>query len=327
MSTSLRVLLYRIGSSSCRNIASRIDASYCRRAGIDRAEIGTHKWRRTVTGSGLPEIVERIRANGTAVALFTNGLLVNDENVDELCRLFAKIHVSVDGATAEVHDKIRARAGSFSGAMSALETLNRAVGERRSAGTPCPQFGIDTVIIRSNFHQIEAICRDLTRRFSNMSFLNLGPAVPSGVATGKLYSVQELLSQEQLAQIRDPAFVAKTRALLPAQINEYRLTDNFVLAMDPVRIARGAARENLMHLEADGSVRSMAIYEGTVGNILYDSVDVLWERVLAARQHPVVLDALSSIDTMEEWADAARRIDLHFASDANRKRIHLRTAT
>jgi len=110
---------------------------------------------------------------------------------------------------------------------------------------------------------------------------------------------------------------------VPAHI-DVDLTDNYVLSMAPELVAESPGIEKLMHVEADGGVRSMAIYEGTVGNLLNEPPDVLWDRVLEARRHPVVVEALSSIDTMEKWADAARRIDMQFASEPNRQRILLR---
>lgn len=272
---------------------------------------------------GLSEVVRRIQAHGTKVAIYTNGLLINDDNVHELCDLFFRIHVSLDGATAAVHDKIRAREGAFAGAISALECLDRTVGERRRDGRPVPRFGFDTVLIQSNFHEIEALCRDITHRFPNMSFATLGAAVPSGLATSDHYAKTELLSPLQLEQIRDFSFKGTLRRMVPTHV-DIELTDNYALAMDPKRRAQGLALDGLLHLEANGDVRSMAIYEGTVGNLLNESVDVLWNRVLEAQQHPVVVNALSSIDTMEKWADAARRIDMEFASEPNRQRIQLR---
>lgn len=272
---------------------------------------------------GLSEVVRRIQAHGTKVAIYTNGLLVNDDNVHELCDLFFRIHVSLDGATAAVHDKIRAREGAFEGAISALECLDRAVGKRRQDGRPVPRFGFDTVLIQSNFHEIEALCSDIMHRFPNMSFATLGAAVPSGLATSEHYAKTELLSPQQLEQIRDFSFQGTLRRMVPTHI-DIELTDNYALAMDPRRRAQGLALGGLLHVEANGDVRSMAIYEGTVGNLLNESPDVLWNRVLEAQQHPVVVDALSSIDTMEKWADAARRIDMEFASEPNRQRIQLR---
>ena len=77
--------------------------------------------------------------------------------------------------------------------------------------------------------------------------------------------------------------------------------------------------------EADGGVRSMITYEGTVGNILSDPPDVLWQRVLERRRHPFALKVLGSLHTMQDWAAASRQMDWHFGSDESRSRIQLRT--
>lgn len=273
---------------------------------------------------GLPEVVERLRARGTKVVLYTNGLLINDDNAPALGRLFARIHVTLDGATPEVNDAVRGREGAFQGAMEGLAALDRAAAARRAAGERRLRFGLETVVVRSNFHEVERICAEIAPRFPEMSFVRFGAAVPAGPANAERYAASELLSDEQLAALRDPAFAARLRAALPPGVKELDVSDNFPLAMDDERTARGEAIEALLQIEADGGVRSMPIYEGVVGNLLHDSPDVLWQRVLESRRHPLARRVLSSICTMGDWAAAAREIDWHFASDEGKRRIRLR---
>jgi MoaA/NifB/PqqE/SkfB family radical SAM enzyme len=268
----------------------------------------------------LPEIVRRLKAGRVRVLLFTNGLLVNDQNAPELARLFTSIHVSLDAATAELNDRIRGRKGAFDGALAALAALDREAAARRQGGHRRLKFGTDTVLVRSNFEQIDAM-RGLALRFPEMSLMRFGVAVPAGPANARDYAEKELLSAEQLRTFRDPAFEAHLRALLPEHVRNLIVTDNFKLTADPERVARGEASENLLHIEADGRVRSMNVYEGTVGNILHDAPPILWQRVLEQRRHPVALKVLSSIDTLQDWAVAARQIDWEFASDEGRTRI------
>lgn len=275
---------------------------------------------------GLPEIVRRLRARGTKVVLFTNGLLVNDGNAARLGRLFARIHVTLDGATAAVQDRVRGREGSFEGVMEALAALDRAASARRAAGRGRLWFGIETMLVRRNFHEAEAICGEVAPRFPEMCFVYFGAAVPAGPANAERYAGEELLTPEQLGALRDPAFEARLRAVLPASVRELAVTDNFNLTADPGRAARGEACETLLHVEADGRVRSMNVYEGTVGHILHDPPDVLWQRVIERRRHPFALKVLSSVDTLQDWAAAARRIDWHFASEEGRARIARRAA-
>lgn len=273
---------------------------------------------------GLSEIVLRLRARGAKVVLYTNGLLVTDDNAAELGRLFARIRIGIDGATAEVHDRVRGRAGAFDGAMAGLAALDRAAAARRAAGEKRLAFGIETVVVRSNLAQLEAICTDVVPRFPGIAFVRFGAAIPSGLGAEEGYVASELLSDHELRMFRDPAFAERLRALLPGSVARLQIIDNFNLAMDAERVANGEANEGLLHVEADGSVRSMAIYEGTVGNILREPLDVLWQRVLDRRRDPVALRVLSSVRGMHDWAVAARTLDRALASEQNRTRIEAR---
>ena len=273
---------------------------------------------------GLAEIVERLAANGARVALFTNGLLISDDNAAELGRLFSRIRVGVDGATAEVHDRVRGRKGAFEGAMAGLAALDRAAAARRAAGGGRLAFGVETVVVRSNFPQIEAICAEIVPRFPGIAFVRFGLAIPSGLAADEGYAGAELLTRDELAAFRDPAFAARLRAILPRTVRQVRINDNFELSMDPDRLARGEGLPDLFHVEADGSVRTMAIYEGTVGNILHEPPEVLWQRVIERRRHPLPLRVLRSLRGLDDWAAAARAIDRELASPENRARIEQR---
>ena len=123
--------------------------------------------------------------------------MLNEGNAAELARIFAHIHVSLDGATAEVHDRIRGRAGAFEGALAALAALDRVAAARRAAGEERPRFGLDTVVVRSNFPQLPAICAEIAPRFPELSFLRMGAAVPSGPANAERYAEEELLSAQE----------------------------------------------------------------------------------------------------------------------------------
>lgn len=270
---------------------------------------------------GLAEIVAALRSSGTHVVLYTNGLLITDDNAAELGRLFARIRVGVDGATPEVHDRVRGREGAFDGAMAGLAALDRAAATRASAGERGPRFGIETVVCRSNFAQLEAICGTIVPRFRHASFVRFGAAIPSGLGNNARYAATELLTDAELARLRDPSFAARLRALLPETVSRLHVHDNFELSMDPERAGSDQGNAGLMHVEADGSVRGLAIYEGTVGNLLRDPPDVIWPRVLERRRHPVTLRVLSSLRGLGDWAVAARRIDREFASEEHRERL------
>jgi MoaA/NifB/PqqE/SkfB family radical SAM enzyme len=271
----------------------------------------------------LPEIAARFAAAGVQVSLYTNGLLVNDEKAHELGRLVTRVHVSVDGASAEVHDRIRGRRGSFEGALLALASLDRAASARKAEGGGRLSFGMEMVIIQSNFFQLEAMCTDIAPRFPNLGFVSLGAAVPTGLANAARYAEEELLSEAQLAALRDPALQTRLRALLPPAVEKLNVCDNFALMMAPDRIERRQAHTYLVQIEPDGGVRALPIYEGVVGNLLHDPPEEIWRRALERRDHPLVRE-LSSVQTMSAWAAASRRIDWHFAAPRERERIAAR---
>jgi len=272
---------------------------------------------------GVFQVAERIAQAGIPVILYTSGWLLDERLVADVARIFSQVHLSLDGATAKVHDTVRAKPGSFERAMKALGLLNEAVREQRQRGGKVLTFGIDGVVVRSNFHQLEEYCTAIVPRFPELKFLSLGAAVPSGLANRPGYADHELLTDDQLWLLGSGGFTRYLQTLAPASV-KVSTTDGLLLQMHPDHIASGRALRGLMHVEPDGAVRSMPIYEGTVGNLLEEPAQVLWERALARHLDPYLAETLGPVRTMKEWAKAARRIDLHYGSDQVRARIFLR---
>lgn len=74
------------------------------------------------------------------------------------------IHVSIDGATPETYERIRAR-GRFDRVLRGLQLLADA---RRAAGVAGPQMRLVTVIMRQNLHELPDLVR-LAHRWSMQS--------------------------------------------------------------------------------------------------------------------------------------------------------------
>ena len=82
---------------------------------------------------------------GMNMAVAVNGLLLDDEIARKMVeRDVQRISVSLDGATAETHDKFRNVAGAFEGAMKGIEAAKR-------AGLP---FQINSTITKINLGEI-----------------------------------------------------------------------------------------------------------------------------------------------------------------------------
>jgi MoaA/NifB/PqqE/SkfB family radical SAM enzyme len=84
---------------------------------------------------GFWEVLDALNEGGVRPAVTSNGLIVTDRLARRLAGRVSKLTFSVDGHTAEVHDQIRRRAGSFEKAI-------RAVGASRAAGIPTHMISV-----------------------------------------------------------------------------------------------------------------------------------------------------------------------------------------
>jgi pyruvate-formate lyase-activating enzyme len=269
----------------------------------------------------LREVIERITGAGVQVHLYTSGWAVTPAIVEDVLRLCTSVSVSVDGATAEVHDRIRGRAGSFDRAMNALGVLDEASRAGRLRGEALLCFGLDATIVRGSLDQLEEFCTSIAPRFPELGFLSFGAAMPIGLASRAGFVEHELLDDEQADRLVSPEMVCHLRSLVPPSLY-VSATDNRLLQYHPDRVAAGTLPA--MQVEPDGRVRAMAIYEGTVGSLLTEAPLTLWERSMARLTDPFVVQTLLPVRTMRQWAEATRRLDRHFGTDDDRHRIDRR---
>ncbi|WP_043635509.1 radical SAM protein [Nonomuraea candida] len=267
---------------------------------------------------GLLEVARRIGGAGAAVNLYTGGWLFDRGWAEEACRVFSRITVSVDGASAGVHDRIRGRAGSFERAMRTLAILDDLSGERVARGGDPIEFGVDYAVLRANLHELEEFCRTVAPRFPNLRFLTFAAAVPSGLASRQGFAEHELLGFDDLRALVSREHAERLRSLAPRSVR-VMTSDNMVLMMHPDLVWRYGFP--MLQVEPDGEVRAMPIYEGTVGSLLTEDAGTLWERARERWRDPFVVEALSAVRSMEDWAEATRRIDRHFGTPEVRHRI------
>ncbi|GIE28421.1 hypothetical protein Ait01nite_014660 [Actinoplanes italicus] len=266
---------------------------------------------------GVFEVAHRLGEAGVERLLYTSGWTLDEALARQTVANFDRIIVSVDGATAAVHDGIRGRRGSFDRALNALDLLDRVAGDR-------VPFGVDYTVIRSNFDEIPDACELLGARLPHLRSISFGAAVPAGLASRADFAERELLTEEQRKRLIDPGFVAGLRARAPGNLR-VSTSDNRILQMHPDRV-RSAADFPAVQIEPDGAVRAMAIYEGTVGNLFTDEPDLVWQRAVDRWRDPFVVAALGPAHTATQWAEATRRIDTRYGSDDDRARIARRPA-
>ncbi|HEY3606497.1 MAG TPA: radical SAM protein [Pseudonocardiaceae bacterium] len=267
----------------------------------------------------IVDVARHFTEAGINVFLYTSGWALPAPMVESLADVVAKIVVSLDGATPQMHDQVRGRTGSFERATGALARIDAEVGRRIAAGVRAPRFGIDYVVIRSNFDQLDALCTEVAPRFPHLESVSFGAVVPTGLASRPSFVDEELLSDEQVAELVAPETLRRLQQAAPPSVT-VATNDNFEVQMNPDYIA-GNPNFRPMEIEPDGEVRGMPIYEGTVGSLLTEDPRVLWHRSRARWADPFVLENLNRIHTRRDWAEAVRRIDYRFGSPEVRTRI------
>jgi radical SAM protein with 4Fe4S-binding SPASM domain len=136
----------------------------------------------------LFELVAQAKNLGIVPALATNGTLV-DSAVSELIKAngIKRVAVSLDGATSEVHDKLRQLEGSFE---SALEGISR-LSEKKVP------FQINITLTKQNAGQLENVY-ELAQSIGAVA-LHIFMLVPVGC--GQVLAETDMLSPQQYEQM------------------------------------------------------------------------------------------------------------------------------
>lgn len=258
---------------------------------------------------------------GIPVALFTGGWLMNEKTAIQLAESVASVAVSVDGTNEQIHDRIRGRLGSFRKAMEALEILDRVKHDRDAKGERVYSFGLDYTVTKSGRDHLEDFVEEVTSRFPNMDFMRFGAVVPEGLAQEVGFAEKELLSMEELVMLGESELRLASRAQNGVKVS---VTDaRYFLPNSPL----SAASAGIAHIEPDGQLRAFTNYEAKVGNVLHESIDILWQQALAWRREPFVVDRMNSIHSLADWARVTRELDRRYGSEEDKARIARRSAS
>ena len=104
-----------------------------------------------------PALMARAKALGLEGVLTTNGTLLDPPLRGRLLEMgWDEIHVSVDGATPEVHDELRGVRGAFRRTVRNVCALSV---ERRRRGLDQPRLALHTVITNLNYSTLTDIVR------------------------------------------------------------------------------------------------------------------------------------------------------------------------
>lgn len=168
--------------------------------------------------------------------------------------------------------------------------------------------------------ETERFASEITTALPGLDRVRFGMAIPEGPAADEGFAEGELLTEEEMLALiaTEPRLVACAGNGVSVSVTDMR----YYLPYSPY----GTPGTRIAHLEPDGQLRAFGVYEAKVGSVLDEPLEVLWDRALAWRHDPFVVEQIQAIRSAQDWARAARVLDRRYGSDEDKARIRLRLA-
>ena len=219
--------------------------------------------------NGLFDILDTLKEYDVKIILITNGWFLKKRVVSKLAKYdYSWLQVSIDGATAKTHDRIRGVRGSWKRAI---------VGAKMVADEGIPLV-IANVCMRSNLHELKDLI-DIAGYLGACQIItgegilvgrgsNLSSELPLTDDERKLFF--DIVKEKR----REWGEATAVTVSLPPEISLrfYALMPTRVLLIRP-----------------NGDVKLGCIEPFKVGNVRDDDLKTLWKRVIDAKHHPEVL--------------------------------------
>jgi MoaA/NifB/PqqE/SkfB family radical SAM enzyme len=145
----------------------------------EAAELDVREWH--IAGGGepmfLPEVtlpvMKRIKKYGMLGIITTNGTLWNEKIIEDTVKIgWDRIHFSIDGPNAEIHDYLRNVPGTFKRVIKTIRKFNELKKKYRSEK---PMLNINMVLSRKNYMLLPEMVK-LARRLK-ITFLFVDPLI------------------------------------------------------------------------------------------------------------------------------------------------------
>ena len=226
-----------------------------------------------------PALMARAKELGLEGVLTTNGTLLDAPLRARLVDMgWDEIHVSIDGATPEVHDTLRGVRGAFR--RTVRNTCALAV-ETRRRGLDRPRIAVHTVITNLNYSSLKDIVR-------LASALGAGRVDFDALIAYRPEQLALKLSAEQAAALPEIAALALEEA---RRLGVVTTLGNF---LDPRALDRGTAGPDLpeapglagapclkawhyLVVAADGRTSPCCVLAGMGGSAAEQSLETIWE--------------------------------------------------
>lgn len=235
----------------------------------------------------LCEIARTLADARIVVSMVSNGYYLDERKAEELAAAGVRfLQISIDGATAESHERLRGKKGSFERAVAAARAV-AATGSIELAVAFCPtRFNVD------EFPAYVDLVRELgTRQIRMMPVLRMGRA--------ELYRDELLPTPDQMALFRQNV-QKKTLECIDAGIT--------VELGDPLEhlylFPRNDAKLFILCIRSNGDLTISGYLPLVLGNVRERPIRDYWEAGLdEIWRHPYVKRVCDSITNLEELRD------------------------
>jgi radical SAM protein with 4Fe4S-binding SPASM domain len=155
--------------------------------------------------SDLFHLVDVARQHGIVPALATNGTLIDGGRARQIREAgVMRVSVSLDGATAETHDRMRQIPGSFDGALSGIRHLHK---------EQVP-FQINMTLTKQNAGQLQQVY-ELARSLGAVA-VHLFMLVPVGC--GEVLAETDMLAPQAYEQVMREIFALESRGQMQIKV-------------------------------------------------------------------------------------------------------------
>ncbi len=226
----------------------------------------------------LSLLIAKVRELKMEAAIATNGTLLTDDVVQSWLDLgVARVSVSIDGATAKVHDEFRGEDGSFDAALRGMASL-------RKLGLP---FQVNTTVTRQNMYSLSEVI-DLAEGLGacavHLFFLvpvGCGAEIPeSGRISAEEYEnlLQWFADERERRTIELRATCAPHLQRVVLQKKKAAESRQQTRKGHPAGVSKGClAGVGIVFVGSRGGVQPCGYMPLVVGNIRNDALERLWK--------------------------------------------------
>lgn len=231
----------------------------------------------------LPKIANRLSRAGITVNMVTNGLLLDDEKIDNLISNgLSSFQISLDSHKKETHDYFRGKIGAYDGALKAIELL--------ISKDIIPE--ITFIPTKVNYRDLEGLVEMLylkgIRKIGSMPFIPIGRGCEN--------KEELLMSDDNLLDFYQ--ILNKLRAKVP----DFKIEYDDPLEHITLFINNKVAKTAVFEIRSNGDIVVSSYLPIIYGNVLKSDMVSLWRSGLKdVWRDSRVVEVANKIKTLDDF--------------------------